>query len=61
MSMTDRIAALEPDTFMSSSWKQGYREAIEDVLELMANDTVPQPMCICSVYGNNDCSIHGTN
>ena len=42
MSMTDRIAALEPAACTGDSWQDGYRCAIEEVLELMANDAVTQ-------------------
>jgi hypothetical protein len=61
MSITDRIADLEPAACTDDSWQDGYRCAIEDVLELMANDVVTRHRCTCTVYGNNDCSIHGTN
>ena len=61
MSMTDRIAALEPDTFMCDSWQDGYYAARADVLKLMANDTVRKPTCTCTVYGGDACDIHGAN
>ena len=50
MSITDRIASLEPDTFMGDSWQDGYRCAIEDVLKLMANDAVTQRVDYCAEY-----------
>jgi len=58
MSITDRIASLEPDTFMGDSWQDGYYAAIEDVLKLMANDAVTQRVDYCAEYGDDQCDIH---
>jgi hypothetical protein len=58
MSITDRIAALEPDTFMCDRYWAGYYAARADVLKLMAMDTVRLPTCTCTVYGSHACDIH---